>query len=149
MACMCVCVSVWAGGGRGIEVLYRRLFYGVQTLYPFNFFFSEKGNPFIHLPCKMEMKVEILHPFFKTLFERHLQYSSETIVKCVRSITFVFTFLNYLYFNSRNLYPFIYYIPRARKMYPFWVEPPRIVHYGEYPPPPPPGVRNHGNSRYV
>ena len=34
-----------------------------------------------------------------------------------------------------------FFIPEAWKRYPFRAEPPRIGHYREYPPPPPPGLQ--------
>ena len=42
-----------------------------------------------------------------------------------------------------------FYIPPAWKRYPFWAEPPHIVHYRELPPPPPPPPGKNYQDRRV
>ena len=50
-------------------------------------------------------------------------------------------FLTLSYNSTTQSLPF--YIPEAWKGYPFWLEPPHIGYYREYPPPPNPGFTEH------
>ena len=129
-----------------------------SSLYSFIYHSWKKRNSFRITSTSCWQMVPLLHAFNCsecTVFKIWITHKTKTLkqnMKCVFSPFGLFyrpkwpISLPFQIISTSQFLPF--YIPEAWKRYPFWVKPPHIGYYREYPLPPPlqPGVhRTHPN----